>query len=67
MDGVSNGGNLIFARCMRFSYCSSVALNDSPGVAGLSLLAVSHACLYASVVQVSLGLPTLPGDGVLHT
>ena len=31
---VSNGGSLIFARLMRFSYCSSDAVNESPGVAG---------------------------------
>ena len=38
---MSNGGSLMFAKLIRFSYCSSVAVHDFPGVSGLSCLAVS--------------------------
>ena len=42
---VSNGGFLIFAKWIKFSYCSSDAVKAVPGVAGLILFAASHADL----------------------
>ena len=52
---VSNGGSLIFAECMWFLYCSPVALNEFPGVAGLCFRG-SHACLYVSLAQFSCAM-----------
>ena len=60
---VSNGGFLILAKWIKFSYCSSAAVKVVPGVAGLMLLAVSHADLKVCFAQFSLGLPTLFAAG----
>ena len=54
---VSNGGCLIFARLIRFSYCSSEAVKALPGVAGLISFAVSQACLKICFDQLSFGIP----------
>ena len=55
---VLNGGLRNFASWIKLSYCSAVAVNVAPSVAGLSSFAVSHAAWKVCFAQLSFGLPT---------